>query len=145
MSEPTLPVKHNCKNAFAPDVGDGDDLCIIFTELGEVRVHALKDDVEIREARKIGGLAQVVEWHDVGVMQVREDAHLPKDALGVFKDVKHGVDLLDRDALACKVVLCLDDRPVGSFAQRALDLKAQVVNFPARKLRGVEGERRILE
>ena len=60
--------------------------------------------------------------------------HLAENALGVLKHVKDGVDLLNGHALLGQVVKGLHNYAIGALAQHLFDLKARVVNVPARKL-----------
>ncbi len=79
--------------AHAPDVRDREGLRVVLAQLREVRVHALEDDVQVRETEQVRRLANVQQLDNVGVLEFAQDAHFAENALCVFKDAEDVVDL----------------------------------------------------
>jgi hypothetical protein len=66
--------------ANAPDVRDRESLRVVLAQLREVRVHALKDDVQVRETEQVRRLANVQQLDNVGVREMLHDFDFSKYA-----------------------------------------------------------------
>lgn len=72
----------------------------------EVRLHELKHDVQVLEGARVRGQEDVLDIHNVRVLQQAQQLDLAEDAQGVCHVLKDVLYLLDGNHLPCYVVLC---------------------------------------